>query len=140
MCDSPHSMCLCCMYINYLPTLDLWCTIKKQARYQPVTNFTFWPVLGSYNNWNIINLTPKSTPFDVFDEIHQVVIGRISDNISPLFPPGKYGSMNTSDTKTNEFYVIKFISQEYMLQNNTTIDGKIFMRVNQLSRHNIFAP
>ena len=30
---------------------------KKQARYQHVTNFTYWPVLGSYNNWNAIHLS-----------------------------------------------------------------------------------
>ena len=32
---------------------------KKQARYQPVTNHIYWPVLLSYNNWNIIELIPK---------------------------------------------------------------------------------
>ena len=32
----------------------------KQARYQPVINCTYWPVLVPYNNWNIIHLTPKS--------------------------------------------------------------------------------
>ena len=26
----------------------------KQERYQPVTKCTYWPVLGSFNNWNII--------------------------------------------------------------------------------------
>ena len=57
---------------------------KKQARYQPVTNLTYWPVLGSYNNQNIIDLTPKSTPFDAFDEIHKVVIDRISENMTSL--------------------------------------------------------
>ena len=31
----------------------------KQVRYQPFTNSTYWPVLGPYNNWNIIELTPK---------------------------------------------------------------------------------
>ena len=36
--------------------------LKKQARYQPVTNCTYWPVLGPYTNWNIIELTPKSIP------------------------------------------------------------------------------
>ena len=49
-------------------------TLTKQARYQPVTNCTYWPVLGSYNNWNIIDPTPKSTPFEVFDEIHKVFL------------------------------------------------------------------
>ena len=47
---------------------------KKQARYQPVTIYTYWPVLGSYNNWNIIGLTPKATPFEEFDDIHQVFL------------------------------------------------------------------
>ena len=54
----------------------------KQARYQPVTNCTYWPVMGSYNNWNIIDLTPKSTPFEAFYEIHQVVLDGISDNMA----------------------------------------------------------
>ena len=36
---------------------------KKQAHYQSVTNCTHWKFLGSYNNWNIIHLTPKSIPF-----------------------------------------------------------------------------
>ena len=26
----------------------------KQERYKPVTKCTYWPVLGSFNNWNII--------------------------------------------------------------------------------------
>ena len=42
----------------------------KKSRYQPVTDYTYWSVLGSYNNWNIINLTPKSTPFEEFDDMH----------------------------------------------------------------------
>ena len=46
----------------------------KQARYQPVINCTYWPVLGPYKNWNIINLTQKSIPYEAFDEIHQVVL------------------------------------------------------------------
>ena len=28
----------------------------KQDRYKPVTKFNHWPVLGSFNNWNIIPL------------------------------------------------------------------------------------
>ena len=39
---------------------------KKQVRYQPVTNCTYWKVLCSYNNWNIIHLSHKSTHFEEF--------------------------------------------------------------------------
>ena len=98
---------------------------KKQAHCQPVTNFTYWPVLGSYNNWNIIHLSPKSTSFETFEEIHPVVPDRISDNLASSFQSDKYGAINTADTTPNGYYVIKFISEAYSLQKNTTIDGKI---------------
>ena len=103
-------MCLSWMYINGRKTLDYGITSKKQARYQPVTNCTYWPVLGSYKNWNIIELTPTSTPFEVFDEIHQVVLDVRSDNISSLVQSDMYCVINTDDTTQNGCYVIKFIS------------------------------
>ena len=34
--------------------------------------------------WNIIELTPKSIPFEAFDEIHNVVLDRISVNMASL--------------------------------------------------------
>ena len=53
--------CVACTSMMYQPWISgIWST--KQARYQPVVNFTYWPVLGIYNNWNIIHLTPKSIP------------------------------------------------------------------------------
>ena len=38
--------------------------------YKTVTKCTYWPVLGSFNNWKIIQLSQKSTSSDAFDEIH----------------------------------------------------------------------
>ena len=57
---------------------------EKQEHYKPVTKCNYWPVLGSFNNWNIIQLSPKSTSSDIFDEIHQVVLDVISDNMASL--------------------------------------------------------
>ena len=59
-------------------------TSDKQERYKPGTKCTYWSVLGSFNNWNIIELLPKSTSFDTFDEIYQVVLDGISDNMASL--------------------------------------------------------
>ena len=69
----------------------------KQERYKHVINFTYWPVLGPYKNWTIINLTPKSIPSEEFDEIHQVVLDGISENMASLFQSGMYGAINTDD-------------------------------------------
>ena len=97
----------------------------KQEQYKPVTKCTYWPVLGAFNNWNIIQLSSNSTSSDTFDEIHQVVLDGISDNMASLVESVKYGSINTPDTSTNGFYVIMFKTGAYTLQENTTIDGQI---------------
>ena len=73
-------------------------SLDKQEHYKPVTNCTYWPVLGSFNNWNIIELLPKSTSSDTFDEIHQVFLDGISNNMALLVESGTYGSINTTDT------------------------------------------
>ena len=88
---------------------------KKKSRYQPVTNYTYFPVLGSFNNWNIIKLSQKSTPFEAFEDIQQVVFDRISGNMAPLVQSGNYGAINTSDTSKKLYYVIEFISEAYTL-------------------------
>ena len=98
---------------------------KKHTRYQHVTNFTYCKVMVSYNNCNIIELTPKSTAFEAFDEIHQVVLDRISDNMASLVQPGMYGAIKTDETTTNVFYIIQFISEAYTLKNSTIIDGHV---------------
>ena len=76
---------------------------KKQACYEPVTNCNYWSGMGSYNDWNIIHLTPKSTPFEAFYDIHKIVLDRISENKASLVQSGFYGAINTDDTTTNVF-------------------------------------
>ena len=47
-----------CVYYVFKYMLDkLWATRVSPSHkscYQPVQDFTYWPVLGSFNNWNII--------------------------------------------------------------------------------------
>ena len=98
---------------------------EKQDRYKTVTKFTYWPVLGSFNNWNIIPLSNKSTSSDAFDEIHQFVLDEISDNMALLVESGKYVAINTTDTSTNGFYVIMSTSEAYKLQDQLSYSEKI---------------
>ena len=44
--------------------------------------------------------------------------------MASLVQSGKYVTINTSDTSTNGYYVINFISEAYMLKNNKTMDRK----------------
>ena len=57
-----------CVYVPCTSMLDKpWISgrpSEKQERYQQVTKCTYWPVLGAFNNWNIIQLSSKSTSSD----------------------------------------------------------------------------
>ena len=75
--------------------------IQKNERYKPITKCTYWTLLGSFKNWNIIKLSQKSTSSDTFDEIHQIFLGGISDNMASLVESGKYGAINTTGISTN---------------------------------------
>ena len=79
------------MYINYKPCISV-IQSTKQAHYQPVINCTYWPVMGPYNNWTTIEITPKSIPFEAFDEIHQVVLDGISENMASVVQSGINGN------------------------------------------------
>ena len=50
-------------------------------------------------------------PFDVFDEIHKVVLDGISENMASLVQSGMYGAIDTSENTSNGLYVIQFISE-----------------------------
>ena len=45
--------------------------------------------------------------------------------MAALVKTGKYGSINTIDTTIMGYFVIKFMSEAYTLQEDTTCDGKI---------------
>ena len=45
--------------------------------------------------------------------------------MASLVQLGMYGAIDTDGTTTNVSCVIKFLSDEYMLQNNTTIYGQV---------------
>ena len=83
-----------------------------------------------YKNWNIIELTPKSIPFEAFDEKHKVVFDGIGEILASLVQLGMYGAINTDDTTKNGFYVIKLISYVYTLQKIQQLMDKLFLMGN----------
>ena len=109
ICAIFHILCACIAFTSMLekPWLS-GISSDEQERYKPVTTCTYWPLLGYFNNWNIIQFSQKSPPSDAFNEMHQVFIYVISDNMVLLVEPGKYGSIDTTNTETNVFYVIMF--------------------------------
>ena len=137
MCNSPYTMCLCCMYINAGQTLDICYSVNEIFTLPTCHQLYLLVSYGSYNNWNIIELTPKSTPLPFYD-IHKVIIDRISENMASLVQSGIYGTINTAGNTTNGLYVIQFISEAYTLQNSATIDVQVISAGELVFKANIY--
>ena len=84
MHNKPCTLCLYGMYIYARKTFIFVLTPQQQLCYQYSVYCTYWTVLGSFNNWNIIALSQKSTTSAGFEEIYQVVLYGISDNTDSL--------------------------------------------------------
>ena len=54
-----------------------------------------------------------------------MVLDVIRENMASSVQIFMYGAINTYDTTTNGFYVIKFISYAYTLKSNTIIYGQV---------------
>ena len=72
--------CVACTNILDNPWV-LGVDYSQQPHYQPVVVFTYWLVLGSFNDWNIIQFTNKTTSSEEFYDAHKVVLDYISSNI-----------------------------------------------------------
>ena len=123
-CEIHLIPCACtqCMYM-----LDQLCTQSvpphQQPCYHPVKYFTYCTMLGSFNNWNIIQFLHKAGFFEDIDKIHPFVIDGIGENMSALVKTAKYCFINIADTKRMVYYVIKFTSESYTLREDTTCGG-----------------
>ena len=73
---------------------------QQQMCYQLLIDLTYCPVLGLFNNWNIIILSHKAITSEVFEKIRQVSLYGISNNMYLLVQSDNYGSTNTTYSTT----------------------------------------
>ena len=65
------------------------------------------------------------TSTEQFEEVNKAVLDGITANMSSLVKAGHYGAMNCNDPQVGNYYIIKFLSDPYTLQNEITVDGQI---------------
>ena len=95
----------------------------RQTKLYPVVDRTYWPMLASFNKWNIIQFKNKITSIEDFDETHKVVLDGIIVNVSSLVQTGKHGAINTTYNTTMGYYVIKYVYDDFTLEEVITLVG-----------------
>ena len=82
-------------------------------------------MLFSFNNWNTIQSTNKKTSSEDFYEVNKVVLDGISENMNSLLQLGKYSAISAVGKTTMGYYVIKYLSEPYQIQEDKTIYGQV---------------
>ena len=65
-----------------------------------------------------------------FDEIHQVVLGRISDNMASLFIYGKYGQLTQMKQQQIYFILLSLYQRHIRYKIIQQVAETLFLRVN----------
>ena len=90
---------------------------ENQPCYSPVLNCKYHDILGDYNNWIIMPfITYSNTCEDDIEELHKSILINISDKMGTFVTEYTYGAVNTNDSRTDGFYVVKFLSKAYTSQ------------------------
>ena len=96
-----HIPCVCTSYTSILD--QPWVkslSAQQQPFYQPFQYCTFWPVLGSFTNLNILKFSHKATSSEEIEARHQVLLEVISENVDALVQTDKYSTISTTYTAT----------------------------------------
>jgi hypothetical protein len=108
-----------------LPCID----VAAQPRYGQNKECTLWPSYEGGNDWKICRLVPK-TEVDKKGarESHHSVLSAMEARMSLMIREGELGAIGTADKATMGYYVFKWLSEPYTLQEETEgMSGMICM-------------
>ena len=97
----------------------------EQTLYKPVLKCTYSTVLVTYNNYNAVNFKNKYTPVEDFYDIHEVVLDGISETTALPVQTVNCGFIITTDITTMRYYVVKYLYNIIVLQEDISTDGYI---------------
>ncbi len=119
-------------------------SITAQSRYAVNKDCKLWPSYKGANNWKIIALMPKmEADKKVVHESLHCVLKALVACMSLMMREGHIGAVGMTDKKAMGYYLVKWLSKPYTLQEDTevmsgmipvgsmVVDGLYFNRVQQ---------
>ena len=97
----------------------------KQTIYQPIVDYTYWPMFGFFINWKTIQFNNKNESVEDLYKVHKIVLDNISANMVSLVQTGKYGAAHAEYPKTLVCYVVNYVSYTFTLHEDITTYGRV---------------
>ena len=95
----------------------------KQDMFAENKNCKYWDLFQGLNNWRILDLVDKEGADNVDDKFKQQIIHNYISIMEEKIKDGDVGAVSTSDNNTDGYYLVKWCSDPYTLQEdimNTT--------------------
>jgi hypothetical protein len=117
-------------------------SITAQPRYMVNKNCKLWPSYEGANDWKIVALVPKTeADKKVVRESLRCILNALVACMSLMMRDGHVGAVGTTDEAVMGYYLVKWLSEPYTLQEDTeemsgmipfgsmVVDGLYFNRV-----------
>ena len=116
--------CACMTYLKLLETpLDKELNNQSQPRYGINELCLYYRNFKGYNNWRVVNLITTNIATEDEEKIYNTILHGIEARMNERILIGTFGAMRTDDEATQGYYLVKWITEPYTIQEDILMKG-----------------
>ena len=69
-----------------------------------------------YNNWRVVDLVTTNVTPEEEEYVYEIILHMIEARMNERILIGTFGSMKSNDETTQGYYLVKWITEPYILQ------------------------
>ena len=81
----------------------------------------YWKDFKGYNNWRVVDFITPNVVTEDEEKVYETILHEIEAKMDQKILIGTFGAMRTNDEATQEFYLVKRITEPYTVQKNTVM-------------------
>ena len=121
-CKRIPCVCLSCLEILKIP----WGTYldnKEQPQYGVNEWYIYWRNFKGYNNWRVVDLITTNITSEDEEKVYEIILYGIEARMNERILIGNFGAKRTNDEATQGYYFVKWITELYIVKENTVVKG-----------------
>ena len=76
-----------------------------------------------YNNWRVVDLVSTNDTPEEEEKVYEIILHGIEARINERILIGTFGAMRTNDKATQGYYLVKWITEQYIVQEDLVMKG-----------------
>ena len=96
---------------------------QLQPRYGINERWLYYRNFKGYNNWRVVNLATTNIATEDEEKIYETILHGIEARMNERILIGTFGAMRTDDEATQGYYLIKWITEPYTIQEDILMKG-----------------